>query len=159
MITLPSSKTLDSNKWLAEIYLILTFEKISMQMEPQDMKWGIPHVPSEELNLKPERLISHKCLIYWRQSLIFWPTSIRQESLPLLKPMNWLLELWLDWPLFVLLAHKYRPPPNLKELVCSLLQHGFPNCNFSSITPQNSISGNLDLPWFTFWFRLTYLRR
>lgn len=88
------------------------------------------HVPSEELNLKPERLISHKCLNYWRQSLIFWPRSIRQESFPLLKPMNWLLELWLDWPLFVLLAHKYRPSPNLNELVCSLLQHRFPKLQF-----------------------------
>ena len=55
-------------------------------------------VPSEEQYLRTARLISIKRLIYRRLRLISLPKNICQESLPILKPMNLLLGLWLDFP-------------------------------------------------------------
>lgn len=63
----------------------------------------------EEWNLT-ERMISRKCQINRRQSLIFRPTTICQVSLPIFKLMNLPLRLWLDLPLSVLLAHKIVSP-------------------------------------------------
>lgn len=48
-----------------------------------------------------------------------------QESLPFLKPINLQLGLWLDFLLFVLLAHRYSLPQTLNGLACSLLLHVF----------------------------------
>lgn len=44
---------------------------------------NLTHVPSEKQNLKTERLISCKCLIYRKSKLIFRPMSTCQESLPI----------------------------------------------------------------------------
>lgn len=63
---------------------------------------NLTDAPSEEQNLT-ERLISIKCLIYRRLSLNSLPMNICQESLPIIEPVNLLLELWLDFLLVVLL--------------------------------------------------------
>lgn len=44
---------------------------------------------------------------------------------PNLKPMNLLLELWLDFSLFALLGHKYSLPQALCRFTCSFLQNIF----------------------------------
>ena len=56
--------------------------------------------------------------------------NIQQECLPILKSMNLLLELWLDLPLFALVACKYSPPKVLNREACVLLQHAFPELQF-----------------------------
>ena len=61
--------------------------------------------------------------------------NIQQKSLPILKPMNLLLELWLDLSLFALVACKYSPPQALNRHVCVLRQHAFPELQFPC-TPE-----------------------
>lgn len=46
---------------------------------------------------------------------------LHQESLPILKPVNILLALWLDFPAFAFRAHKYSQPQTLNRLICGLV--------------------------------------
>lgn len=82
--------------------------------------------------------------------------NIHQESLSIFKLMHLLLRLWLDSPLFVLLACKYSPNQTLKGLTGSLLQHVFPKFQFLCSSRLISISCNLSLPQFTSLLRLTF---
>ena len=82
------------------------------------------------MELRTERLIAHKRLIYWRLRIISWVMNICWKSLPILKPMNLLLGLWLDFLLFALLAHNKNPPQTPNWLVWSLSQHVFPKLLF-----------------------------
>lgn len=91
---------------------------------------NFPHVPSEEQNLRIQRLIFYERLFYRRSSLISQSMNIHQESLPILKSMNLLLALWLYCPLSVLLAHMHSLPQTPKRLACKLLQHVFPKLQF-----------------------------
>ena len=91
------------------------------------------HAPSEEWNLRNERKISHKCQIIRRLSLISWPMTIYQVSLPILKSMNLLLGLWLDSPcLYSLPINTTCPKPSTKLPVTWYCMHS-PNCNSSAI--------------------------
>ena len=66
-------------------------------------------------------MIFLKCLIYSRWKLVSWSMNIHQESSSILKPMNLLLGLWLDFLGLVLLALNYRSPQTLNRftIACS----------------------------------------
>ena len=82
--------------------------------------------------------------------------NICQESFYILKPMNLLLRLWLDFLLFVLLVHKYSLSQSLSGLAGSLLQYAFLNCHSLLFLGENkSISDHVNLPQWTSSFRVT----
>lgn len=113
------------------------------------------NVPLGEQNLRAERLIFYKCLIYRRSRLASWPMNICQESCPILKPMNLLLGLQLDFPIFVLLTHKYSHPKPSMNLPVACYRMHLLELHFLSYFQVNSISGNLSFPQFISLFRLT----
>ena len=120
-------------------------------MEPKDIKWkNITHTPSKEQNLRTERLIFPKRLIYSRWKLVPWSTNIHQESLSVFKPMNLLLGLWLDFLVFALLALKYSPPQTLKRLTVACSQPVFLELQFLCSSWITSICGNSCLPKFIY---------
>ena len=104
---------------------------------------NLRHVPSEEGNLRTDRLFSSKFLIYIRHEY----TSTKQLS-P--SSSQWTYYLHPDWTcLSVLLAHENCPPQTLSALSCSLLQHVFPELLFlrySQINLISSIGAFLSLP-------------
>lgn len=53
------------------------------------------------------------------------PMNTHQESLLIPKPMNLLLGLWLDFPLFAFLVHEHSPPQTFNGLTSSLLYFAF----------------------------------
>ena len=63
------------------------------------------HEPSEKQNLRTERLISQKCLMY-KPKCIPERLNVLKEPLPILRLMNLLLGHQLNSSLFVFLAHK-----------------------------------------------------
>lgn len=82
---------------------------------------NVMHTPSEEWNSRTEKLISWKRLPYRRLKTTSWPMNICQQSLPILKPMNILLGLWLGCPFFALLDCVYRQTaPNPQRTLLQL---------------------------------------
>lgn len=106
------------------------------------------HIPSEEWNLRTERLILLKCLVYRR------PMNIRQKPPPTLKPMNLLLGLWLDSPsLNSLLMNTAHPKPSM-NLPGDRYSMPSPNCNSSAIEFPNKLnfrSFDLALVYLSIW--------
>ena len=88
--------------------------------------WTKKH--KSHLNSRTERLIFHKCLIYRRPKFLSQSMSIHPEPLPLLKPMDLLLALWVVSPYFILFTHKTVYPIN--ELTCSFPQFVCPVLQF-----------------------------
>lgn len=97
---------------------------------------NLMHVPAEEQNLRAERLIAHKCLIFRTPRLISRPENIRQESL-LVPQVNectvWMLA---GLSLFLVLEFKYSPHQALNRFTCSLLQHAFPEIAIPLLFPN-----------------------
>ena len=60
--------------------------------------------------------------------------NICQETLPHPKASKLTLGLWLDFPLLILLAHKYSTPQTLNRLNLACYSVHFPNCNSSAIS-------------------------
>lgn len=83
---------------------VLTCVKIfqaKMKLENIEMEF-LTHAPSEEQNLRAERLISSTCLIYRRPRrprLISWRMNVCQESFWILQQVDLLLQVWLGYPL------------------------------------------------------------
>lgn len=77
----------------------------------------------------------------WFKSQIL-PVTIFQESLTILKTINYFPGLWLEPVLFALLAHKYSPLQTLNGLACSLLEIAFPKLQQLYYSSVNPISGN-----------------
>ena len=90
---------------------------------------NLMHAPSEEWNLRTERLISHKYLISRRPKTYLLTNQhlLRISSHP---QANEFTPWTPDFSLFTLHAHKYSPPQILSGLACSLLQHAFPELHF-----------------------------
>ena len=78
--------------------LLLTVKGFQSKMEPEDMEWR--HIGPQENEMQEMRdRFPCECLAFRICEIIFQPINIRQESFPILKPMNWPLGLWLDFPL------------------------------------------------------------
>ena len=114
---------------------------------------NLMHVPWEEQNLRMERLISHKCMIYRKLNLIYWPMNIYQEFLPILKPMN-LTALILAGLLFAILpVNAAQPKPSMDSPVACYSMH-FSDCSSSAIpewTQFQVIWACLCLPPYLGW--------
>lgn len=74
---------------------------------------------------------------------------MNKEPLLILKPMNFVLGLQLGFPLFALLSHKYSQPQAVNGLACRLLQRAFPELQLICYSQINSISSDVNLPYFT----------
>lgn len=109
---------------------------------------NLRHALSEEWNLRTERLISHKCLIYRRRlRSISWQRNICQESLPNYKP--------LDFPhLHSLLISTAGSKPS-KDSPVIFYSIRFTELQYLHCFQINSISGNSNLPQFTYFFGVT----
>ena len=79
-------------------------ERISIENETGRCETEFQVMPTEEQNLRTKRLASITVLIYGRQTNLLINEHLPRIS-PILKPRNFLLGLWLDLPLFALLAH------------------------------------------------------
>ena len=110
------------------------------------------HAPSEERNLRMEGM-SKNYLIYGRLRLISWPVNTHQESLPILKPVNLQLGLYLGFPLFTLPALKHSRPQPFNDWPVALM-HELPNA-ILLLFQKNSSCGNRSLLQSTSRFRLT----
>lgn len=75
---------------------------LQRQIESKNRNTRESHACFLRRRLKPRDNESHRNLIYGRLALTSWPVSICQESLHILKSVNVLPGLWLDFPLFAL---------------------------------------------------------
>lgn len=119
--------------------------------------WTKKH--KSHLNSRTERLIFHKCLIYRRPKFLSQSMSIHQEPLPLLKPMDLLLALWVVSPYFILLTHKTVYPIN--ELTCSFPQFVCPVLQFLFFYQINTVFITQDcfsLSLFYFQFKCIFIK-
>lgn len=116
--------------------------------------WTLTNLPSGKQNLRSERLISDKGLIC-RPKLIAWPMNIYQASLPIFRSMDLLLGLWLDSPVFALLAINTAHPQTLSAVACRWLHFAFPELKLLCCSQIPFISSTLSLPQFTSLCRLT----
>lgn len=115
---------------------------------------NLTHAPSEEQDLRTEKLISLKFLIYRKLKLLSWPMNLSPSS------SQWTYFLdsgWISQPLHSLQIKTARPKLS-GGLTCSLLHHAYPELQFLYYSWINSISGNSSLPQFTSFFRLTVVK-
>ena len=131
-----------------QVLICVKIFQAKMKLENIEMEF-LTHAPSEEQNLRAERLISSTCLIYrrpWRPRLISWPMNVCQESFWILQPVDLLLQVWLGFPLLHSLPLNIDWP---NRLICSLVHFVCPELQFLCYSQINSISGHLNLLQFT----------
>lgn len=132
---------------LGELRFDHIVKRFHSEIEPEGMKWRVLHMGWGKLNLRTERVIPHKCLIY-RKRKHFWPMNLHQEFLPIL---NNKISAWtvVSHHFLEFLAHKYSLPQILRELTCSLYSFHVPNCNSSGVpkSPQCFGHWSLYLSW------------
>lgn len=119
--------------------------------------WTKKH--KSHLNSRTERLIFHKCLIYRRPKFLSQSMSIHPEPLPILKPMDLLLALWVVSPYFILFTHKTVYPIN--ELTCSFPQFVCPVLQFLFFCQINTVFITQDcfsLSLFYFQFKCILIK-